>query len=126
MPGGIEVWRKPLIETDEEFVHDCLKYINSIKDYEEIEPLPRQRIGVGEKLLEVVIFHDGSSSSAGASIYLIVQEQGSNRKNMKICRAGTKTQDASIPVIEMISRSYGIVLLKPFINLLMKVRGQRS
>ena len=124
MPGGIEVWRKPLIETDEEFVHDCLKYINSIKDYEDIEPLPRQLIGVGEKLVEVAIFHDGSSSSAGAAIYLIVQEQGSNKKNMRICKAGTKTQDASIPVIEMISRSYGILLLKQLINLLMKVGGK--
>ena len=113
-----------MINIDEEFVYDCLKYINSIKDYENIEPLPRQLIDIGEKLLEVVVFHDGSSSSAGASVFLVVKEQGSDKKNMKICKAGRKTQDTSIPVIEMISQSYSIVLLKPFINLLMRVGGK--
>ena len=43
---------------------------------------------------------------------------------MNICQAGSKTQDASIPVIEMISRSYSIVLLKPLLNLLRKVGGR--
>ena len=99
MPGGTEVWRKPLIEVDREFVQDCLKYINSVKYYENITPLPRQLIGIGEKFLEVVIFHDGSGSSAGASIYLVVQESGSCKRNVKICRAATKTQDASNLVI---------------------------
>ena len=106
---------------DDEFVGDCLKYIDSISDYEKIKPLKRQLIG--EKLKEVLIFHDGSSSSAGGSIYLVTQNTESKQR-MNICRAGSKTQDASIAVIEMISRSYSIVLLKPLLNLLRKVGGR--
>ena len=63
LPGGPEVWRKPLVGIDDEFVGDCLKYIDSISDYEKIKPLKRQLIEIGEKLKEVLIFHDGSGSS---------------------------------------------------------------
>ena len=80
LPGGPEVWRKPLVGIDDEFVGDCLKYIDSISDYEKIKPLKRQLIEIGEKLKEVLIFHDGSSSSAGGSIYLVTQNTESKQR----------------------------------------------
>ena len=52
LPGGPEIWRKPLVGIDDKFVGDCLKYIDSISDYEKIKPLKRQLIEIGEKLKE--------------------------------------------------------------------------
>ena len=36
LPGGPEVWRKPLMEVESENVQDCLKYIDSVKEYQNI------------------------------------------------------------------------------------------
>ena len=111
LPGHHEFWRKPPMEVDIEFVQDCLKYIDSVKAYQKIKPIHRKLIGIGEKLQEVLIFHDGCSINAGAFIYLVTKNTENEEMKMRICRAGSKTQDASIAVIEMISRSYSIVLL---------------
>ena len=59
---------------------DCLKCINSISYYHRIKPLKRQLIELGEKLKEVFIFHDGSSSSAGGSIYLVTKNAKSEQR----------------------------------------------
>ena len=58
LPGGPEVWRKPLVGIDDEFVGDCLKYIDCISDYQKRKPLKRQLIELGEKLKEFLIFND--------------------------------------------------------------------
>ena len=80
LPGGPEICRKHLLGIDDEFVVDCLKYTYSISDFEKIKPLKRQLIEIGEKFKEVVIFHDGSSSSAGGSIYLVTQNTESKQR----------------------------------------------
>jgi len=121
-PGGVESWRKELQSIDSQFTEDVISYIKSIEDYELINPLPRSVMKPGDKLQDVIIFHDGSSLTAGVSIYLgIINENGTGK--MEIVKAGSKSDSCSTPVMEHISRSYGIVMLQPLINVLRRVGG---
>ena len=51
------------------------------------------------------MFSDGSLAFAGFLIYFVVKENG--KKVMKLVRAGSRTQNCSVPVSEHVSRSLG-------------------
>ena len=54
----------------------------------------------------MIVFSDGSLAFAGFLIYFVIKEEG--KKVLKLVRAGSKTQNCSVPVSEHISRSLGM------------------
>ena len=73
---------------------------------------PLEVLRIGEQIIAVYIYHDASVSSIGVIIY-VQTVNGKGDKHFRIVRSGTKCENLSVPVLEHISRSYAIVLLKP-------------
>ena len=123
-PGTDSVkWTVPLKTIDSEIVTDVVSYIKTIKDYKEIRPLRRRLIEPGERLTHTFVFHDASVSTVSSIIYLVL-EDGNGERHMRIVKCGTKCQNASIPVLEHISRTYGIVLIKPLLMIIKNIGGR--
>ena len=110
----------PLELIDLEFCEDVKRYVRSISDYEDIRPLNRKLLEVGESLKEVVVFHDASVSTIGVIVYLMVEDKNGGQ-HLRIVKAGTKNQAHSVPVLEHISRTYSLVLIKPLLSVTKQV-----
>ena len=50
-----------------------LSYVKSIENFNNILPIDRKLVKVGEKIVSVIIFHYTSVSALGAIIYLLIQ-----------------------------------------------------
>ena len=70
-----------------------------------------------EKIREVVIFHDASSSTAVVLIYLVTEGE---ERRMKIVKAGSKCENAFIPCLQHCSRSYALTMIQPMLGVLRK------
>ena len=77
---------------------------------------------MGEKVKDVIIFHDASLSSIGVIIYLLVVNE-TGGKYQRIVRSGEKYANNSITVLEHVSWANLLVLLKPMLTLLKKIAG---
>ena len=114
---GLEMWNKPLDEIDSKFTQDVLRYVKSIERYKDILPLDRKVVRVGDRIDSVYIYHDASVSSIGVIIYVQIVD-GTGKRHFRIVRSGTKCANLSVPVLEHISRSYALVLLRPMLSVL--------
>ena len=99
---------------------DVQKYIATIENYSEITPMDRKILQVGDTLRQVIIFHDASVSTIGVIIYLLIEDKD-KVNHLRITKVGTKNQSHSIPVLEHVSRTYALVLLRPLLSVIKQV-----
>ena len=69
---GVESWNRPLVEDDPGFVEDVRKYVKTIEHYNNLIPVDRKLVKLGERITGVVVFHDVSVAALGALIYLLI------------------------------------------------------
>ena len=81
-----------------------------------LSPCPGASFEPGDRLTNILVFHDGSSLTFGVSIYLAVETKG--KKRIAIAKAGSKSDYCTVPVMEHVSRSCSIVMPQPLINVL--------
>ena len=96
--------------------------MKSIERYSDIKPIRRKLIEHNEKLIGVVVFHDASVSTVSSIIYLVV-ENDDGWKELRIAKAGTKNHNGSVPVLEHVSRTYSLVMIKPLLADIRQVGG---
>ena len=104
-PSDKSLWQSPIINYDPELVADIDKYIRSIRNFREVQPMQRHLLEYHDQLQEINVFSDGSLAFAGFLIYFVVKQD--RKKVLKLVRASSKTQNCSVPVSEHVSRSLG-------------------
>ena len=107
---------------DEEFVENVKAYIKSIERYDDIKPIRRKLVDPDESLVGVVVFHDASVSTVSAIVYLLVENK-TGGKELRIAKAGTKNHNGSVPVLEHVSRTYSLVIIKPLLAVIHQCGG---
>ena len=115
-------WNVPLVTIDKEFVEDVKAYVKSIERYDDIKPIRRKLVNPDESLVGVVVFHDASVSTVSAIVYLLVEDKV-GWKELRIAKAGTKNHNGSIPVLEHVSRTYSLVMIKPLLAVIHQCGG---
>ena len=75
-PADKSLWQSTIINYNPELAVNINKYIRSIRNFREVQPMERHLLQYHDQVQEVIVFSDGSLAFTGFLIYFVVKEEG--------------------------------------------------